>query len=174
MPVPGCGLKKQPKMQEARPDGGFFVGNGMELQPIKIETWPLDKLKPYAKNARTHSVEQVAQIAASITEFGWTNPLLIDGGGNVIAGHARLRAAKQLGMTEAPAIRLDHLTPTQRRAYIIADNKLAENASWDVGALGEEIGDLGALGFPLPVLGFDTGELGMLRMLPDFAPGMIY
>lgn len=145
------------------------------MRDIKVETWVLSKLKPYAKNARTHSEQQIKQIAASITEFGWTYPLLIDGEGNVIAGHARLQAAKQLGMTEAPAIRLDHLTPTQRRAYIIADNKLAENAGWDMPTLGLEVGELGALGFPLPLLGFDAGELaGFAARLnpvdPDDAP----
>lgn len=93
-----------------------------------IEHWPLDRLRPYERNARTHSPEQVAKIAASITEFGFTNPILVDGADGIIAGHGRLMAARDLGLTEVPVIVLDHLTDAQRRAYILADNKLAELA----------------------------------------------
>ena len=98
---------------------------------LQVVTWPVEKLIPYARNARTHSAEQVAQIAASIAEFGWTNPILAGADGIVIAGHARLLAARKLGMTEVPVIVLDHLTETQRRALVLADNRLALNAGWD-------------------------------------------
>ena len=97
--------------------------------------WPLDRLAPYERNARTHSAEQVAQIAASIQEFGFTNPILVDGADGILAGHGRLAAAKDMGLAEVPVIVLDHLSPEQRRAYILADNKLALNAGWDIDLL---------------------------------------
>ena len=97
----------------------------------RIELWPIDRLVPYAKNARTHSPEQVAQIAASIAEFGFNAPILVDSNAGIIAGHGRLLAARKLGLAEVPVVVLDHLSETQRRAYIIADNKLALNAGWD-------------------------------------------
>jgi len=97
----------------------------------RLEIWPLDRLVPYARNARTHSPEQVAQIAASIIEFGFNNPILVDTNAGIIAGHGRLLAARKLGLDECPVVVLDHLSETQRRAYIIADNKLALNAGWD-------------------------------------------
>jgi len=96
-----------------------------------IEHLAIDALIPYARNSRTHSAEQVAQVAASIREFGFTNPVLIDGEGGIIAGHGRVMAARQLGLAEVPCIRLAHLSEAQRRAYVIADNKLALNAGWD-------------------------------------------
>ena len=98
---------------------------------MQIEQLSVDDLIPYAKNSRTHSAEQVAQIAASIREFGFTNPVLIDSEGGIIAGHGRVQAARKLGMTEVPCIMLDNLTELQKQAYIIADNKLALNAGWD-------------------------------------------
>src|SRR6266851_8564231 len=97
----------------------------------QIEQWPIDRLIPYARNARTHSDEQIAQIAASIREFGFTNPILVDGRDGIIAGHGRLLAARKLKLAEVPVIVLAHLTETQKRAYILADNKLAVNAGWD-------------------------------------------
>lgn len=105
----------------------------------RIELWPLDRLQPYERNARTHSPDQVSKIAASIVEFGFNNPILVDSRSGVIAGHGRLMAARQLGLTEAPVIVLDHLTETQRRAYILADNKLADLGGWDVDMLRDEI-----------------------------------
>src|SRR5260370_42584029 len=99
---------------------------------IQVERWPIDRLIPNARNARTHSDEQVAQVAASIIEFVWTNPILVTGAGIVIAGHARLAAARKLGMMEVPVIVLDHLSETQRRALVVADNQLALNAGWDL------------------------------------------
>jgi len=97
-----------------------------------VEQWPLDKLIPYTQNARTHSDNQVDQIAASILEFGFTNPILADGGGTIIAGHARVLAARKLALPTVPVIVLNHLTETQRRAYRLADNQLALNAGWNL------------------------------------------
>jgi ParB-like chromosome segregation protein Spo0J len=101
------------------------------VDSIKIRKVKVDELLPYARNSRTHSDAQVAQIAASITEFGWTNPILADGDKGIIAGHGRLLAARKLGMDTVPVIELSHLTKAQKQAYIIADNKLALNAGWD-------------------------------------------
>ncbi len=110
---------------------------------LKVQMHAVDSLLPYARNARTHSEEQVAQIAASIQEFGWTNPILVDGAGNVIAGHGRLMAAKKLGMGDVPVIELAHLSEAQKRAYILADNKHALNAGWDEELLKLELHALG-------------------------------
>lgn len=125
----------------------------------KIERIAVEALLPYAKNSRTHSDEQVAQIAASIKEFGFNNPILIDKENTVIAGHGRLLAARRLGIKEIPCIQLSHLSENQRRAYIIADNKLALNAGWDSELLALEIEDLEGLGFDIDLLGFDPSEL---------------
>ncbi|GGC70877.1 hypothetical protein GCM10011504_55810 [Siccirubricoccus deserti] len=119
-------------------------------------------LVPYARNARTHSAAQVAQLAASIREFGFTNPILVDGERGVIAGHGRLLAARKLGLTEVPTIELSHLTPAQRRAYVLADNRLALSAGWDEELLRIELGDLQAEGFDLALTGFDANEIGKL------------
>jgi DNA modification methylase len=126
-------------------------------------------LVPYARNARTHSDAQVAQIAASIREFGFTNPILTDGARGVIAGHGRLMAARKLGLAEVPTIELAHLTPAQRRAYVLADNKLALNAGWDEDMLRLELGDLRDEGFDLGLTGFDLDEIG--RLLIDATEG---
>ena len=128
----------------------------------QIERIPLERLIPYARNARTHSDAQVAQIAASIREFGFTNPVLIDADEGIIAGHGRVLAARKLGLAEVPCIRLAHLTPAQRRAYVIADNKLALNAGWDEDMLRLELGDLQGGGFDLELLGFTGDELEAL------------
>jgi ParB-like chromosome segregation protein Spo0J len=122
---------------------------------MKIEQLPTDTLIPYARNTRTHSEAQVAQIAGSIREFGFTNPVLIDGENGIIAGHGRVLAAQKLGLGKVPCIRLSYLTDTQRRAYIIADNKLALNAGWDEELLGLELADLREDGFDLELTGFD-------------------
>jgi len=111
-------------------------------QAKQIENWPLDKLIPYARNPRTHSGAQVAQIAASIHEFGFNNPILVDTGAGVIAGHGRLLAAHKLGLTNVPVIVLDHLTETQKRAYGLADNRLTLSARWDEDALAPELLEL--------------------------------
>jgi ParB-like chromosome segregation protein Spo0J len=125
----------------------------------KIERIAVEMLLPYAKNSRTHSDEQVAQIAASIKEFGFNNPILIDKENTVIAGHGRLLAARRLNIKQVPCIQLSHLSENQRRAYIIADNKLALNAGWDNELLALEIEDLENLGFNTDLLGFDPSEL---------------
>ena len=109
----------------------------------KIEQWPTAKLVPYARNARTHSDAQVAQIAASIAEFGFTNPILAGSDGVIVAGHGRLAAAQKLGIAMVPVVVLDHLTPTQRRALVIADNRIAENAGWDDAMLQVDVGSAG-------------------------------
>lgn len=142
------------------------------MKPSKLEVTyrPIESLIPYARNSRTHSDAQVAQIAASIKEFGWTNPVLIDAEGGIIAGHGRIMAGRKLGITEAPCIVLDGLTEAQRRAYVIADNKLALNAGWDVDLLKIELGDLNALDFDLSLTGFDPGELG--NLLADKTDGL--
>jgi ParB-like chromosome segregation protein Spo0J len=126
---------------------------------VKITQKKVTELIPYVKNSRTHSDEQVAQIAASIKEFGWTNPILVDGSNGIIAGHGRLMAARKLGYTEVPTIELVDLTETQKKAYIIADNRLALNAGWDNEMLTIELNDLLADGFALDILGFDQSEL---------------
>jgi DNA modification methylase len=124
-----------------------------------IERWPTEKLVPYARNARTHSEEQVTQIAASIVEFGFTNPILAGSDGVIVAGHGRLAAAQKLGLDTVPVVVLDHLTPTQRRALIIADNRIAENAGWDDAMLRIELQSLQEDGFNLDITGFDADAL---------------
>ena len=128
----------------------------------KIEQWPTAKLLPYARNARTHSDDQVAQIAASIAEFGFTNPILAGSDGVIVAGHGRLAAAKKLGLELVPVVVLDHLTPTQRRALVIADNRIAENAGWDDAMLRIEIAALQDDDFDLSLTGFDADALAEL------------
>ena len=135
------------------------------MRNLQITSRRVDDLIPYARNARTHSPEQVAQIAASIREFGWTNPVLVDGENGIIAGHGRVLAARKLSLDEVPVIELAHMSETQKRAYIIADNKLAEQAGWDAELLALELGELQADGFDLDLLGFDESELGDLLEL---------
>lgn len=131
----------------------------------------IDDLIPYALNSRTHSDAQVTQIAASIKEFGFLNPIIVDGDNGIIAGHGRVMAAKKLGMTELPVVEADHLTDAQRKAYVIADNRLALNAGWDTEILSTEIQDLHDLSFDLELLGFDTKELDELLHGINFDPG---
>jgi DNA modification methylase len=126
---------------------------------LQVAMWPVDRLLPYARNARTHSDEQIAQVAASIVEFGWTSPILVGGDGVIIAGHARLLAARKLKMTEVPVIVLGHLSEAQRRALVLADNKLALNAGWDEEMLRIELQDLEVNGFNLDLIGFSAEEL---------------
>jgi DNA modification methylase len=128
----------------------------------RIEIWPTDRLVPYAKNARTHSPEQIAQIAASIVEFGFVNPILVDTSAGIVAGHGRLLAARKLGLAEVPVVVLDHLSETQRRAYVIADNKLALNAGWDENVLAAELRALEGEGVDLALVGFSDDELEAL------------
>ena len=129
---------------------------------MKITQKKVTELITYVNNSRTHSDEQVAQIASSIKEFGWTNPILVDGKNGIIAGHGRLLAARKLGHKEVPTIELSELTDAQKRAYIIADNKLALNAGWDDEVLKLEIQQLNDLNFDLTLLGFDEIELAKM------------
>ena len=125
----------------------------------KVEQWPIEKLVPYAKNSRTHSEEQVAQIAASIREWGFTTAVLVDEAGSIIAGHGRVMAARKLGMETLPVMVASGWTDAQKRAYVIADNKLALNAGWDNELLALELGELGDLGFDLELTGFTDDEI---------------
>jgi len=138
---------------------------------MQIKEVEVTALIPYAKNSRTHDDAQVAQIAASIKEFGWTNPILVDGDKGVIAGHGRLLAARKLGHNKVPVIELKHMTEAQKRAYVIADNKLALNAGWDTAMLSIEMKDLEDEGFDLTLLGFDDKELNAL-LEPEVIEGL--
>ena len=170
---PFCGARAQrgPTVRERAANGGARRSSTpVILEPVsitpalarRIEIWPVDRLVPYARNARTHSAEQVAQIAASIVEFGFNAPILVDGHAGIVAGHGRLLAARKLGLPEVPVVVLDHLTDTQRRAYIIADNKLSENAGWDEEILAAELADLQHDGLDLKLVGFSDEELAAL------------
>jgi DNA modification methylase len=138
----------------------------MQIQEVEVS-----KLIPYAKNSRTHDDAQIAQLAASIKEFGWTNPILVDGDKGVIAGHGRLLAARKLGYDKVPVIELKHMTEAQKRAYVIADNKLALNAGWDNNFLALELQDLKDQDFDLSLLGFDDKELDAL-LSPEIVDGL--
>lgn len=138
---------------------------------LEIKKVGVEKLIPYVRNSRTHSDAQVAQIAASIKEFGWTNPILVDGENGIIAGHGRLLAARKLGQTEVPVIELSHMTESQKKAYVIADNQLAMNAGWDTSMLTLELADLKEAGFSLDILGFDSKELDNL-LEPEQVDGL--
>jgi DNA modification methylase len=151
-----------------------LAGLGLAIERRRVEA-----LIPYARNARTHSDAQVAQIAAAIREFGWTNPILVDGDNGIIAGHGRLLAARKLGIGAVPVISLVGLSEAQKRAYVLADNKLALNAGWDEAMLAAEVADLVDLGVDLDLAGFDESEIGKLIDLhqqggapsfPDEAP----
>lgn len=141
-----------------------------EATALTVVYLPIEQLIPYARNSRTHSDAQIAQIAGSIREFSFTNPILVDGDGGIIAGHGRVLAARQLGMQAVPVIRLGHLTPTQRKALIIADNKLALNAGWDDDLLKLELAELQTDGFSLELTGFSGDELASL--LADRTEGL--
>jgi ParB family transcriptional regulator, chromosome partitioning protein len=136
----------------------------------QIEQVSIEALIPYARNSRTHSDAQVAQIAASIKEFGFTNPVLIDEDGGIIAGHGRTLAARKLGLDEVPCLRLAYLSEAQKKAYIIADNKLALNAGWDDEMLKVELSELKELDFDLSLIGFDADELQKLVEDVSFEP----
>ena len=138
---------------------------------LSIDYLPTTDLLPYAMNSRTHSDDQVAQIAASIKEFGFTNPILIDDAAGIIAGHGRLMAAKRLNLSEVPTITLEGLTEAQKKAYVIADNKLALNAGWDTEALTAELRRLQELEFDLDLIGFDSDELAQL-LEPEQVEGL--
>ena len=132
------------------------------MDDLQIAWRPLGELIPYARNPRTHSDAQVAQIAASIREFGWTNPVLVDGANGIIAGHGRVLAARKLRLERVPVLELSHMSEAQKRAYVLADNQLALNAGWDEALLRLELADLSELGFDLGLIGFAEGELERL------------
>src|SRR5580698_4048586 len=132
------------------------------VQPLEIQIWPVERLIPYARNPRTHSDAQIAQIAASIRAFGFNNPILVDSKAGIIAGHGRLLGARKLQLREVPVIILDHLSEAQKRAYIIADNRLAENAGWDDEMLRIELEALNQEGFNLSLTGFEDEDLARL------------
>jgi DNA modification methylase len=144
----------------------------MMMPPDRIEHWPLARLKPYARNAKTHDPDQVAKIAASMAEFGWTVPCLVAADGELIAGHGRILAAAHLGLTEAPVIVLGHLTEAQRRAYRIADNKLTELGGWDEALLLQELQALLAQDFDLGLIGIPEDELDALLADADDRPAI--
>ena len=129
-----------------------------------VKNKPVADLIPYARNARQHSDAQVAQIAASIREFGFLNPVIVDGDNGIIAGHGRVMAARKLGMDSVPTVEASHLTEAQKRAYILADNKLALNAEWDEDLLRIELGDIDASGFDLELTGFELSEVENLTV----------
>jgi DNA modification methylase len=139
---------------------------------VQIERWPIQRLRPRDTNPRTHSPQQVAQLEASIREFGWTNPILIGEQGDIIAGHARILAARGLGMQEGPVIILGHLSEAQCRALVIADNQLAQNAGWDEELLRAELAALQQEDFDLNLIGFEDEELARLLAAQDAAEGL--
>src|SRR3984957_2085646 len=144
----------------------------LERMAKHIQMWLIDKLIPWARNPRTHSDAQVAQIAASIAEFGFNNPILVDTKAGIIAGHGRLLAARKLGLSEVPVIVLDHLREAQKRAYIIADNKLAENAGWDDEILRSELIALQEEEFDVGLIGFEDEDLARLLAAQDATEGL--
>lgn len=146
----------------------------MPARPMatSIELWPLEKLIPFARNPRTHSDAQVAQIAASITEFGFNSPVLVDAQAGIIAGHGRLLAARKLRLAQVPVIVLDHLSEAQKRAYLIADNQLALNAGWDEDLLRAELAALQEIDFPVALIGFEDEELASLLRAEDTVQGL--
>ena len=139
--------------------------------PSQVESWPIARLRPYARNAKMHGDDQVAKIAASMAKFGWTVPCMVADDGELIAGHGRVLAATMLGLTEVPVIRLSHLDEAERRAYRIADNKLTELGEWDEALLRDEIAGLLAEDFDLTLLGISDDDLDALLRDPEALGG---
>ena len=146
---------------------GNILANVNGWPSNKVILKKIDQLTPYARNARTHSDAQIAQIASSIKEWGWTNPVLIDEGGDILAGHGRLAAARKLGIIDIPCMVAEGWSDAQKKAYILADNQLALNAGWDIDMLKVEIGDLNVSGFDLGLIGFDDNMLANLLNDPN-------
>jgi ParB-like chromosome segregation protein Spo0J len=144
----------------------------LRFLPEQIEQWDVARLKPYANNARTHSDDQIAKIAASLVEYGWTAPVMVADDGEIVAGHGRLLAAQHLGLNEVPIIQLSHLTPEQVRAYRIADNRLSELSGWDDELLAAELHTLNAAGFDLGLTGFEGEDLDRLLAPLDEGDGL--
>src|ERR1700675_4950686 len=166
-----AGAKGAPS-EGSQADHFWRIGMHMHPRAQRIELWPLDKFIPFARNPRTHSEAQVTQIAASIAEFGFNNPILVDTEAGIIAGHGRLLAARKLQLTEVPVIVLDHLSETQKRAYIIADNQLALNAGWDDELLQAELTALQQDDFNINLIGFEDEDLARLLAAQDAAEGL--
>ena len=143
------------------PSAGFLFEESI-LNTLNVEYRKVEALIPYARNPRTHTDEQVAKIAASIVEYGWTNPVLVDGDNGIIAGHGRLAAARKLGLDQVPVIELAHLSPTQKRAYVISDNRLALDAGWNEEMLALEMAELSEAGYDLALTGFEDAEIEAL------------
>jgi ParB-like chromosome segregation protein Spo0J len=162
------------KSHEMRGESEVLKKRGQIALPMArhIEHWPLDRLIPYIRNPRTHSEAQVAEIAASIVEFGFLNPILVDTSAGIIAGHGRLRAARKLQLSEVPVIVLDHLTESQKRAYMIADNRLAENAGWDDELLRLELAALDQEKFDIHLTGFEEQDLARLLASQEATDGL--
>jgi DNA modification methylase len=135
--------------------------------PKRFEHWQIDRLRPYEKNPRTHSPQQIAKLVASLREYGFTNPILVDSRDGIVAGHGRLEAARAIGMTEVPVVVLDHLSESQRRAYVIADNRLAMDAGWDEDLLAAELAGLKIDGFDLGLTGFGDDEIDAIFAAAD-------
>jgi ParB-like chromosome segregation protein Spo0J len=148
------------QMHAATEQGPSDAGRSLDTRDLAVEYWPIDRLIPFARNARTHSPAQVAEIAGSIRAFGFANPILVSETGDIIAGHGRLAAARQLAMAEVPVIVLAGLTEVERRQLVLADNRIAANAGWDMELLKLELADLRDLGCDLKTLGFTKAELG--------------
>jgi hypothetical protein len=170
-PRAGAGRRPPPRKltPHARETGDGDAGMAAKFPRYRM--MKTEELIPYDNNPRTHSDEQVAKLIKSIREFGFTNPILTDGDAGVIAGHGRLLAAQKLGLETVPTIELKHLTPAQRKAYVIADNRLAEDAEWDMDLLRMELGDLRDIGFDLGLTGFGAMEVGTLFGLENGPAG---
>jgi len=160
------GGKTLPGVCISRTSERDVTDKGKSGQFPDYKTLPVADLIPYARNSRTHSDAQVAKIAASIREFGFLNPIIVDGSNGIVAGHGRVLAAQKLGLTTLPVIEASHLTEAQKRAYVIADNRLALDAGWDLDMLRVELTDLKGMDFDLSLTGFEIGEIGKLMLDP--------
>lgn len=149
--------------KQRRKTGNLTRSVDRKPSQLRVEYWPLERLKPYTQNPRTHSPAQVNRLVASILEFGFTNPILVDSRSGIVAGHGRLLAGRKLGLKTVPVIQLGHLTDTQRRAYLLADNKLALDAGWDEPLLLAELRQLGSEAFDIGVAGFTDEDLSDLE-----------
>ena len=154
---------RQPAKSRARRARSRTIEAGGITLPGPIEYWPIGRLKPSPRNPRTHSPAQVNRLAASVLEYGWTNPILVDGAAGIVAGHGRLLAAQKLGLKRVPVIQLGQITDAQRRAYLLADNKLALDAEWDPGLLLAELRALEAETVDIGAAGFTEDELRELE-----------
>ena len=146
----------------SEPKSGSQMRGLLDEAGHRIETTPIDRLIPHKTNARTHSRKQVRQIADSITRFGFCNPVLIDDGNQIIAGHGRVEAARSLGLKGVPTLRVAHLSEAEKRAYVLADNRVAELAGWDREILAIELQDLIDLEFDVELIGFEMGEIDII------------